>query len=58
MYLYFVQIIKILNMYTPGDDYEEKVPMSFIKKAQLKLMERNETTEQVCFYLKFCFSGQ
>lgn len=34
-------------MYTPGD-YEEKIPMSFIKKVQLKLQQRNESTEQVC----------
>lgn len=34
-------------MYTPGDDYEVKVSMSFIKKIQLNLQERNESKEQV-----------
>ncbi len=34
-------------MYTPSDDYEEKVPLSFIKKAQIKLRQRNEISEQV-----------
>lgn len=36
-------------MYTPGDDYEEKVSMSFIKEIQLKLQGRKENSEQVCY---------
>ncbi|XP_064471543.1 unconventional myosin-Va-like isoform X2 [Ornithodoros turicata] len=38
------QIIKILNLYTPADDYEERVPVSFIRKVQAKLKERNQET--------------
>lgn len=36
------QIIKLLNLYTPADDYEERVPLSFIKKIQARLQERAE----------------
>lgn len=38
------QITKILNLYTPADEYEERVPVSFIRKIQAKLKERNEAT--------------
>ncbi|KAM7314396.1 unconventional myosin-Va [Ixodes scapularis] len=38
------QITKILNLYTPADDYEERVPVSFIRKIQAKLQERNQET--------------
>ena len=31
------QIIKILNLYTPVDEYEERVPISFIRKIQQTL---------------------
>ena len=40
-------------MYTPGDDYEVKVSMSFIKKIQVRLQDRNESKEQVS-HLKCC----
>lgn len=43
------QIVKILNLYTPADEFETRVPVSFIKKVQEKLTERNENTEQVIF---------
>ncbi|XP_064089010.1 unconventional myosin-Va-like isoform X3 [Macrobrachium nipponense] len=36
------QIIKILNLYTPADEFEERVPISFIHKIQTKLQERAE----------------
>ncbi|XP_069970718.1 unconventional myosin-Va-like isoform X8 [Penaeus vannamei] len=36
------QIIKILNLYTPADEFEERVPISFIHKIQNKLQERAE----------------
>ncbi|KAL7645004.1 UNVERIFIED_CONTAM: hypothetical protein RMT77_004828 [Armadillidium vulgare] len=36
------QIIKILNLYTPADDFEERVPASFIQKIQAKLEDRAE----------------
>ncbi|KAK8718706.1 hypothetical protein OTU49_014530, partial [Cherax quadricarinatus] len=36
------QIIKILNLYTPADEFEERVPITFIHKIQAKLHERAE----------------
>ncbi|XP_071515653.1 unconventional myosin-Va isoform X4 [Panulirus ornatus] len=36
------QIIKILNLYTPADEFEERVPITFIHKIQAKLQERAE----------------
>lgn len=44
------QIVKILNLYTPADDYESRVPVSFIKKVQAKLKERGENNEQVSYF--------
>ena len=34
------QIIKILNLYTPADEFEERVSPSFVRKIQAKLQER------------------
>ncbi|XP_065199527.1 unconventional myosin-Va isoform X2 [Planococcus citri] len=51
------QIIKILNLYTPGDDYEEKVSMSFIKKVQETLLKRKDTEQPTLLMdTKFQFS--
>ncbi|XP_042909749.1 unconventional myosin-Va isoform X2 [Parasteatoda tepidariorum] len=36
------QIIKILNLYTPADEYETRVPVSFIRKIQACLQKRDE----------------
>ncbi|GFY64185.1 unconventional myosin-Vb [Trichonephila inaurata madagascariensis] len=36
------QIVKILNLYTPADEYEERVPISFIRKMQACLQKRDE----------------
>lgn len=36
------QIIKILNLYTPSDEFEERVPISFIRKMQACLLKRDE----------------
>ncbi|XP_052692333.1 unconventional myosin-Va-like isoform X3 [Crassostrea angulata] len=38
------QIVKILNLYTPVDEFEERVPISFIRKIQerLKSVKREE----------------
>lgn len=41
------QIVKILNLYTPADEFETRVPVSFIRKVQIKLQERHENTDQV-----------
>ncbi|XP_011153865.1 unconventional myosin-Va isoform X2 [Harpegnathos saltator] len=49
------QIVKILNLYTPADDYESRVPVSFIKKVQDKLKERGENNEQLLMDLKFSY---
>ena len=34
------QIIKILNLYTPADEFEERVSPAFVRKIQNKLQER------------------
>ncbi|XP_011698074.1 PREDICTED: unconventional myosin-Va isoform X1 [Wasmannia auropunctata] len=49
------QIVKILNLYTPVDDYESRVPVSFIKKVQDKLKERGENNEQLLMDLKYSY---
>ncbi|KMR01422.1 unconventional myosin-va [Lasius niger] len=49
------QIVKILNLYTPADDYESRVPVSFIKKVQDKLKERGENNEQLLMDLKYSY---
>ncbi|KAK3095804.1 hypothetical protein FSP39_019412 [Pinctada imbricata] len=36
------QIVKILNLYTPVDEFEERVPISFIRKIQEKLKQRED----------------
>uniref|UniRef100_UPI00358DFBCF unconventional myosin-Va isoform X2 n=1 Tax=Myxine glutinosa TaxID=7769 RepID=UPI00358DFBCF len=37
------QIIKILNLYTPMNEFEERVSVSFIKNIQVRLRERKES---------------
>ncbi|XP_043264989.1 unconventional myosin-Va isoform X1 [Colletes gigas] len=49
------QIVKILNLYTPADDFESRVPVSFIKKVQAKLDERCENNEQLLMDLKYSY---
>ncbi|KAL6423898.1 hypothetical protein ACFW04_010377 [Cataglyphis niger] len=49
------QIVKILNLYTPADDFEKRVPVSFIKKVQDKLKERGENNEQLLMDLKYSY---
>ncbi|KAJ8966303.1 hypothetical protein NQ314_003568 [Rhamnusium bicolor] len=41
-----LQICKILNLYTPVDEFEQRVPVSFIRKVQAKLQERPQSQEQ------------
>ncbi|KAL0965691.1 hypothetical protein UPYG_G00284510 [Umbra pygmaea] len=36
------QIVKILNLYTPLNEFEERVTVSFIRNIQNRLQERNE----------------
>ena len=49
------QIVKILNLYTPADEFETRVPVSFIRKVQVKLQERGENQEQVHNETSFYF---
>jgi len=50
------QIIKILNLYTPADEFEERVPVSFIRKIQATLQERSEPQEQATLLMETKFS--
>ncbi|XP_076679325.1 dilute class unconventional myosin isoform X7 [Andrena cerasifolii] len=49
------QIVKILNLYTPADDFETRVPVTFIKKIQAKLDERGENNEQLLMDLMYSY---
>jgi len=48
--------VKILNLYTPVDEFEERVPISFIRKIQQKLKERNIIDTALLMDLKFSYS--
>ncbi|CAG9853568.1 unnamed protein product [Phyllotreta striolata] len=41
-----LQICKILNMYTPVEEFEQRLPANFIKQVQQKLNERPDTSSQ------------
>ncbi|KAG5877911.1 hypothetical protein JTB14_011625 [Gonioctena quinquepunctata] len=41
-----LQICKILNLYTPVDEFEHRVPASFIRQVQAKLQDRPSTQAQ------------
>lgn len=45
-----LQICKILNLYTPVDEFEERVPVTFIRKVQAKLQELPRTAGTVNGY--------
>ncbi|KAG7189228.1 hypothetical protein KM043_008789 [Ampulex compressa] len=49
------QIVKLLHLYTPADDFETRVPDSFIKKVQTKLSERGENSDQLLMDLKYTY---
>ncbi|XP_075219084.1 dilute class unconventional myosin isoform X2 [Lycorma delicatula] len=40
------QIIKLLNLYTPADDFEERVPVSFIRKISQHLKGRGDSHDK------------
>ncbi|XP_075883469.1 unconventional myosin-Vc [Nelusetta ayraudi] len=40
-----VQIVKILNSYTPIDDFEKRVSSSFVRKVQSLLQDRDGSTQ-------------
>merc|ERR1712223_899902 len=52
------QLIKILNLYTPADEFEERVSPSFVRKIQNKLQDRamEEAKNQVTLLLDTKFS--
>ena len=52
------QIIKILNLYTPADEFEERVSPAFVRKIQAKLQERSmeEAKNQVSLFMDTKFS--
>ena len=52
------QIIKILNLYTPADELEERVPMTFIRKVQEELQKRTDPQAQSKLLMdtKFAFT--
>jgi len=52
------QIIKILNLYTPADEFEERVSPAFVRKIQTRLSERSveEAKSQVTLLMDTKFS--
>merc|ERR1712013_603722 len=52
------QIIKILNLYTPADEFEERVSPAFVRKIQGRLQERamEEAKNQVTLLMDTKFS--
>jgi len=54
--LLILQIIKILNLYTPANEFEERVPVSFIRKIQGRLNSRQDTTQTLLLDTKFLFA--
>lgn len=42
-----VQIVKILNSYTPIDDFEKRVTSSFVRKVQSLLQDREGSTQMM-----------
>lgn len=41
----FLQIVKILNSYTPIDDFEKRVSLSFVRKVQAMLQDRDGSAQ-------------
>jgi len=52
----FVQIIKILNLYTPMNEFEERVPISFIRKIQERLSTTKEQSQSLLMDTKLLFA--
>lgn len=54
-----LQICKILNLYTPVDEFEQRVPVSFIRKVQAKLEERSgSSSPQEVVSIEMCVKLQ
>ena len=56
MFFFYFQIVKILNLYTPVDEFEERVPIAFIRKLQQHLKNRPNQDSHLLMDLKFSFS--
>jgi myosin-5 len=52
------QIIKILNLYTPADEFEERVSPAFVRKIQTRLQDRamEEQRNQITLLMDSKFS--
>ncbi|KAM8890735.1 unconventional myosin-Vc [Spinachia spinachia] len=50
-----VQIVKILNSYTPIDDFEKRVTSSFVRKVQSLLQDRDGSTSQLMLDSEYRF---
>uniref|UniRef100_A0A8I5R687 Myosin VC n=1 Tax=Papio anubis TaxID=9555 RepID=A0A8I5R687_PAPAN len=50
-----VQIIKILNSYTPIDDFEKRVTPSFVRKVQVRFLRIREDSSQLMLDTKYLF---
>lgn len=50
-----LQIVKILNLYTPVDEFEERVPISFIRKIQERLKSRPDADNMLLMDAKYTF---
>ncbi len=51
-----LQIIKMLNLYTPVNEFEERVPISFIRKIQEKLQARRDPSQTLLMDTKFLYA--
>ncbi|KAG5272054.1 hypothetical protein AALO_G00161170 [Alosa alosa] len=49
------QIVKILNLYTPLNEFEERVTVSFIRDIQNRLQDRVEFQQQLLADTKYAF---
>ncbi|KAK1147499.1 unconventional myosin-Vc-like [Acipenser oxyrinchus oxyrinchus] len=49
-----VQVVKILNSYTPIDDFEKRVAPSFVRKVQ-SILQGNEGSAQLMLDSKYLF---
>uniref|UniRef100_A0A8D0PBS7 Myosin VC n=1 Tax=Sus scrofa TaxID=9823 RepID=A0A8D0PBS7_PIG len=50
-----VQIIKILNSYTPIDDFEKRVTPSFVRKVQVRSLRVREDSSHLMLDTKYLF---
>lgn len=54
-HFHVLQIVKILNLYTPVDEFEERVPIPFIRKIQERLKSRPDTDNILLMDAKYTF---